>query len=414
MSSSIYDTSTQHPIATRQDPFWSWLPVAALWVVFIGIVYAVYEIDPAGFGLSAYKVYHESAHALLQGYPIYQGTIGWIYLYPPLLAQLLMPVVEFLSYDEAALVWLLLNMVILIGTLTMLVNYIPAKWAKMLWVGAVFFFPIGQALYIGQVTIIMLALLAFAWVAVQEDKPRLAGVLLATAAWIKVFPGVLVLYFLWKRDWEVIRGVALAGIILLLFQVAVSGPEMMLAFFGTLFELTANGQPDVNFENNSIMAFASRLFQPNPNVQPLVISPLLYSFTRISLTVLVIGGAVYTILRSTGRSLSKDLSWRFDLEYSLIIVTILLFGATLWISGMPPLLLIYVLILRNLGIYTRPKQIIVWLLLSYVFITTFTPIMLALIDHGMHSVVLSTGFLGVFIVWGVLFALLNRSRKMIL
>jgi hypothetical protein len=45
-----------------------------------------------------------------------------------------------------------------------------------------------HALFIGQVTIILLALLVGVWIAIRKDYLFIAGMLLALAAWIKISP----------------------------------------------------------------------------------------------------------------------------------------------------------------------------------------------------------------------------------
>ncbi|GAB4527309.1 MAG: hypothetical protein OHK0046_44980 [Anaerolineae bacterium] len=411
----FYDFPTQQPTLRKTSRFdLSWWPIILLWGVFIVGVFVLDTTDPTRYDLSAYDVYHESAEDLIEGEDIYQGTRGWIYLYPPFMAQVLMPVAYLVDDETGGLLWLAFNFVLLIGTVSLLARHVPREWVKPLWVGAVLFMPIGQALYIGQVTILMLALLVGAWVAVKEDKRGLAGSMLAVAAWIKVFPGILMLYFLWKRDWRVIRGVVIAGLVILLFQIVVSGPVLMVDFFKTLFELTASGQPGVTHENNSILAFASRLFEQNPNVQHLVISPLLFNLTRTGLTIFVIGLTLFAIVRSNGSTARGKLDWRFDLEYSLVVLMILLFGGTLWISGMPPLLMMYVLIIKNANTYAHPGRIIFLLLISFLLITTFIPLMMIFLTADTPALLLSTGFFGVMTLWGVMVTLLLRRKPAIM
>jgi len=367
----------------------------------------------AWYGLSAFEVYFQGGQALVNGTALYQGTSGWIYLYPPLTAQMLIPLAEIMDYDAAALFWLAANFAILIGTVALLANYVPASQMKWLWISPILFFPIAQAFYIGQITVIMLALVALAWFAIRHDQRGWAGALLAFAAWIKVFPALLVVYFFLKRDWRVIRGVVITGIGLALLQIIISGPGVFLAFFEVLFELTSDGQPAATYENSSIFAFASRLFQNNARVYPLVINETLYAITRISLTLMVFGLAGYAIYRSGADTRLRTLSWRFDLEYGLVLLTILLFGSTLWISGMPPLFLIYVMIWRNQHVFRR-SRLVRWLnRFSFAAITLYIPMMLLFMHDGssMHALPLSLGFFGVMALWALLVILLLQNRK---
>lgn len=388
----------------------AWALIVLAWLAYLLALYVIGQSGPLGF--SAYEVYYDTALFLLDGAPVYDGTSGWIYLYPPLLAQSLMPTAA-IGGDVLALnLWLGVNFGALFATLYLLSRYIPRRYVKLLWAAPLVFLPVWQAFYIGQITIIMLALLALAWAAVREDRPFLAGGLLALAAWIKVFPALLVVYFMWKRDWHVLRGVLVVGLALLAVQVIVSGPALMLRFFTVLFDLTLNGQPAATYENLSIFGFTSRLFQDNANVISLIESDLLYRLSRFGMTAGMFVLAFYAVSRSAGRTDAANVTWRFDVEYGLIILTILLAGSTLWISGLPPLVLITVLLLRHLPSYRRPRTV-GWLWgLALALIVIYQPLLVALTElyDAVSAWVLSVGFFGVALTWGLSVALLLRPQ----
>jgi hypothetical protein len=408
--------------------------IILLWVAFFGIVYGIVDYDYEDYGLYVYDVYHQSAMALMEGEPLYQGISGWVYLYPPLLAQTLIPIADTFSFlepeqliladmfmpptlfaglDWAEMVWFVLNCVILIGTLFMLRRYVPDRYGGVYWIAPVFFLPVFQALYIGQVTIIMFGLLAAVWVCAREDRPVLAGMLLALACWIKIYPGMLVLYFLFKRDWKVMRGVIVAGVALALLQIAISGPEVFFSFFSVLGNLTAEGQDTGIHENNSIMAFASRLFQENPKVIAMYVSDTLFTITRFGMTLGMLALAAYAVVRSAARTApAAAQDWRFDLEYGLLMITILLFGSTLWNSGLPPMLLVYVLLLRNAEAFANPRRIRLLTFTSYCLISAHQIITIGFLENVQApALVMSTGFFGVILMWGVMAALLVKNAE---
>lgn len=387
----------------------TWSIVMGIWIVFVGMLY--YAAQHTSFGLKVFEVYYRSAAALLQGDPIYSGTNGWIYLYPPLLSQLLIPIVATLDYTLASTIWLGINIALLVVTLTVLSRYVPDHWAKWLWLLPIAFIPIWQALYIGQVTIILFTLLTGVWVALREDRPVLAGMLLAFAAWLKVFPAVLILYFLWRRNTRLIAGVIVGGLGLAAFQILVSGPVLFVQFFEVLLSLTAEGQPNLTYENLSIFAFVSRLFQENVNVDPVFINTDLFRTVRIALTVLVIGISAFALYRS-GRMDNNRLrsprarviaSWRFDVEYALVLLTILMVGTTLWISGLPPLILIGLLSLRNRRHTHRKRTRMLWLM-AFLLMVAYQPVIVLVNVTGivLGPLPLSIGFIGLIIAWALM------------
>lgn len=395
---------------------WSWGVIVFLWLIFVFALDLTTSTSP--LGLDAFNVYYQASQNLMNNTPIYNGLEGWIYLYPPLLAQLLMPVVWVGDIEFARVVWLGVNIGLLVVTLHILTRYISPIYHKALWLTPLLFIPIWQAFYLGQITILMLALLTGVWVASREGKPELAGALLAFSIWIKVFPALLLIYFLWKRDWRLLWGAVLYGGLMGLFQMFISGHEVMFAFLETLFDLFASGQPAATYENLSVFAFASRLFQPNLHVIPLADSDGLFRIVRIGLTLGLLLGAGYAIVQSSQHK-DQD-TWRFDLEYSLVILTILLIGSTLWISGLPPLILISVLLLRNVSAYGwKMLPCMVWMLAIFL-LTAYQPfvVLWTLIGRPMGALTLSMGFMGVLLIWGTLVLLLlhhpmpdNHFRK---
>lgn len=376
--------------------------LAVAWVVYLFVSYYFATTTP--LGLRAFYVYFEASEALVGGSSLYNGTTGWIYLYPPLVAQLLIPLT--FSYQIAIIVWFGLNAGLLVLTLMLLARFIPVEKWLLLWLAPLVFIPFWQALYLGQVTIIMLALLTVIWVAVRVRRPHMAGMVLALATWIKVFPGLLILYFLWKRDWAVLRGVVIAGLGLLIFQVALSGPGEMLAFLETLVTLVSGGQPQATYENLSIFAFTSRLFQENTFVEPVYVDEMLFLVSRLVLTLGVFFIAMITIFRSNVDTRQPHTLGRlFDLEFGTVILTILLMGSTLWVSGLPPMLLVYVLILRH----TESLLVKVLCGVSFLLLTLYQPFLVVFRGETLHALVLSTGFFGVILIWLVLVVPLLRA-----
>jgi len=390
---------------SRQIPLF-WLVVALLWSAYIAIAFFV--ATQTSIGSNAYSAYHQAAQAVIDGHALYTGLDGWVYLYPPLLAQALTPIVALRSYEAAISLWFMLNISLLLASVALLARYVPLRARRWLWLSPMLFLPVWQALVLGQVTIVLLALLTGVWVALREQRPALAGSLLALAAWIKVFPAVLLLLFAWHRNWRLLAGTIVTGLMLLLVQIVISGPATLVGFIRTLFDLIQNGQPAANYENLSLFAFLSRLFAENQFVDPLLISPSLLSISRLVSLVGIVGITGYAIVRAQKRQPASGIGWRSELQYALVIVTVLLMGSTLWVSGLPPLLLVYVLILRHQNQLARPRLINWWCGLTFWLITLHQPIVLLLTSNTRDAdpLLLSGGFFGVLLLWVLLIRLL--------
>src|SRR5258708_2605147 len=77
-----------------------------------------------------------------------------------------------------------------------------------------FSYPIVDGLWLGQVHLLILGGIVLAWWLREHNQPFLAGMILAAITLIKLLPVVLIFYFLLRRDWHVLAGVAVATVLL--------------------------------------------------------------------------------------------------------------------------------------------------------------------------------------------------------
>jgi hypothetical protein len=152
--------------------------VAVAWMHLVG--------DP----LADAHAYYEAASRLNAGEPLYPAGIdpssNHIYLYPPLLAVLLRPL-ALLPYSLFALLWELI-----VGlTLVLLLRHLGVR-RRSTWIAlGLLGIPIGWALSVAQAHIPMTLLIAL-------GQPWS----IAVAANLKLFPALIALWWLGRRDWE--------------------------------------------------------------------------------------------------------------------------------------------------------------------------------------------------------------------
>ncbi len=366
-----------------------WIGIAALWIAFVGLVWLLSQHGDAR--IVDFRTYYDAAWRLRDGEALYTGVNGVFYVYPPLLAQIFMPLVGAFSLEALWNGWIVVNIGLLIGTVALLSRRI--KSPVMLWLIVPLFMPIVEAFYVGQVTIILLALLAGAWMAAEDDSPVLAGALLALAAWIKVFPALLIVYFIWKRDWRVVRGALVAGIGLAVVQVLISGIEPMISMMSTLFSLNQSGQAWTVVRNASVFGFTAQLFEAHAQVTPLLVSPALFWISRAVMTLGLLGGCFYLVRRSDD----------FDAQFSLVLLTSMLISPTLFPASMPPLLLVFFLLLRRRRSARFVLMACVVLSLYWLYAGGYQG------EPPMSGLVLSFGFYALIATWGVHALLLHQQ-----
>jgi hypothetical protein len=196
----------------------------------IVLVFAAITIANAvlpGKSIKDYELWHETGQRMLHGDAIYPLKRGgkFPFMYPPAAAALLAPVsalgrtgVVVALVAVTASAWL--ASIILAARLAggdwkrqhLLVYVVPSvivlvfAWSNF---------------HIGQPSLVLLALLLGAFVALQEERPVLAGSLIALAAAIKAFPFVAMIYLLYRRYWLAAASVLITLVLLLLALPAV-------------------------------------------------------------------------------------------------------------------------------------------------------------------------------------------------
>jgi hypothetical protein len=168
---------------------------------------------------------------------------GWHYNYPPLYAILLTPLADppkevdhagFVPYEISVAVIYVFNVVCLVVGIRVLasalenasadplVRSLPIGrrrwWALRLIPMLACLPPIGHTLMRGQANLLLLALICGMIAGLMHGRSLIAGLCLAGAICLKIFPAFLLLVPLWRRDWRCLGGCTLgliAGLILI-------------------------------------------------------------------------------------------------------------------------------------------------------------------------------------------------------
>ena len=187
-----------------------------------------------------FTVYQLAGQAVVDGTDIYQvrNERGWAYVYPPPFAILMAPFAR-LSVFWGALVWYVISVALIIWALVMCVRTVRLAFSAdghrlilsvapiaMLLVWFMSGLTRGQA----SVLLMWLVLAAFCWH--WEGHDLRGGACLAGAVLLKVFPLVLLGYFVWRKKWKFLA-VAFATIIVvgLILPGAVFGFKRNFAYW---------------------------------------------------------------------------------------------------------------------------------------------------------------------------------------
>lgn len=232
-----------------------------------------------------FRAYYTAAEAALHGESfvgIDTGIPGVSYVYPPISVALFIPQAAAGGWKLAFALQTVINVVAALALAALIVRTIEARRGqlvtldRLLIVGFCLVSAPTMAIFgQGQVDMLIALALAGAFLELERGKQGLAGVTLAGATLVKVFPVVLGLWLVWRRAWRAVGAAFATGITGLVLGWAWFGLDAyqrylsVLAGRSRLAEFTGTVSP--NF-------FAMSLYRPFsqalPNVDPHLYAPL--------------------------------------------------------------------------------------------------------------------------------------------
>jgi Glycosyltransferase family 87 len=222
--------------------------------------------------------YYEAAQRLNAGQPLYaaSGDVNspHYYFYPPLLAILFRPL-ALLPFDAAAAIW----EVIVLASFGLTLGLLGLR-RRRTWIAvAILFGPIAWTLSVGQAQSVVTLLLTI-------GNPAAV----AFAGQLKIFPALVALFWLGRREWRNLGKFVGWSIALIAFQLVVE-PAGSIAFL-----------------QNTNLGLVGQV----NNLSPYAISPILW-------VVLAVGGLALTLKLAPTRA-----GWATAVTYSVLVVPRLL------------------------------------------------------------------------------------------
>lgn len=202
-------------------------------------------------------VYRKGAAALAGGRPIYELVPGqYPFTYPPFAAILMLPLglVE-RSAAIAAMAALSLAAFALICAITSKRLHIDRRIGWFLALGALSLQPFFNTFELGQINLILMALVMLDCLVVPS---RYRGLGVGLAAAIKIVPGIFVLYFLLRRDWRAVARSCVTFAATILVSAIVT-PHQALSYWTHLMDDAARTGDTISSVNQSAQAVVARL-----------------------------------------------------------------------------------------------------------------------------------------------------------
>ena len=248
--------------------------------------------------------------------------------HPPASVLLVYPF-AWLGYQNAFFVWTLTSFAALAIALWLIVRHLDIQLSASSVLPCVAMlllcYPFRSQVNQGQFNLLILLLVTLVWVAARSGCSRCAGVALGVATVVKLFPGLLFLYFVLQREWKVVTfGAATVAAIAVFMAMAFPATTLHTYLVEVLPSLN---QWQSHASNISLIGFWSKLFDPIPG-GPIAILPVWHSHVLARVGGLLSCGAalaatIVVILQARKRS---DL----DLAFGLLVTTTLLVSPLTW------------------------------------------------------------------------------------
>jgi glycosyl transferase family 87/WD40 repeat protein len=222
-------------------------------------------------------------------------------------------------------VWTIANLALLVPLCWFIRSLTGFSYRRIALVLA-FSIPLQRNLLYGQFYVFLLVLIVAACWCYVKEYYVLSGALIAVAAASKIFPVLLVVLYLRRRNWRAFTSFAATGIGTAALSIAVFGWNVHRTYMQQVLPWALHGEamPPYIPSASSISGLLHYLLLPEPqwNPHPWHNSPLLYALLQPTLQMLVLAPAILLIRRNDRTPERIVLEWIGLLTASLAISTI--------------------------------------------------------------------------------------------
>ena len=344
--------------------------------------------------------------------------------HPPLFYILLRPLTR-LKYIHAAVFWLIFNQILLVLGIIFCVATLKKKISLVELAAIVFitanFLPLRMNNILGQTSIIIFFLISLAFYSFIKKKNIVAGVALGLAVLLRWFPGLLILYFILKRQYRVVLVSLLTialGFVVSIWRLGLPLHLIQLKYMPYIYFQYAVGA----FNSQSLSGFFYRLLVRTVKInlpylhnlgninfiqtQGIIDNPFLAN----SIIFLFSFAFMFISLFICRKKTEKD-TWRLGLELSLFVSLMPILSTCVTVPFMPVLLFVFIFIFLYLD--QADSKILEYLLFIAAYILIGLEYWLDGIRffwHGLWVVFLSGKLYGAVLLWLLCLRLLITDK----
>jgi len=278
-----------------------------------------------------FVAYYNAALAFKYGLPIYEhmtrffqeGVLDYKgplpYVYSPSFVIFLSPL-AYLSFKQAALLWNIFSHIFFFLGIITLMKAVKRRYSWLEGIVLLFicmnFTPLFIDYLVGQCNIILFSLITLGLYFYRSNKDIYVGVALALATVIKVIPGLLIGYMLWKRQYKAFFSAISVLCLIFIYSLLFFDVDLYVWYFKSM---VSQGIFDAYHDNHSLTGFFSRLFVHSTWTTGIIDSPLFARICILASSALVLLALAYVTRKREDRSSARALR-----GYALAVMTMLL------------------------------------------------------------------------------------------
>ncbi|MGQ9925617.1 MAG: glycosyltransferase family 87 protein [Chloroflexaceae bacterium] len=287
---------------------------------------------------------------------------GHVFKVPPFYGMFFVPLVRAFDGQSVLVAHRVMNVTLFIATVLIWLQMwrLPPLSLNAVALLIVFNFrPLADTIAFGQIDLVLLFVLTAALWALRAGRDGLAGALVALGALFKLYPVVLLAFFVLKRRWAGLWGFALGMLLFNALAIAVMGWEMHRVY---LFEVLPKiGGTTAWIENQTISGFVARLA-----VSPM--SATIFQDQMLRLLGIALSASVALVVCALALIPADGRSPAFALQYGLFLLLMVLCVPAAWMHYQTLLVLPFAAMLLYLRGRRAPLGFLLALGLSFALI----------------------------------------------
>jgi hypothetical protein len=294
----------------------------------------------------------------------YAGMEHQLGAYVPQTPITMLPIVPLAGYpvQTAKRIWLVLNLAFLAAALLMLSSVTQIRIEHLAILMFLGYGSLQSNFRLGQYYVFLLFLLTLALYFLDRGKPARGGFLCGVAFGLKLYGGPFLLYFVAKRNWKAIAGMAAASALAVATAIAIFGWGDVHFYATQILPRSLEGEviDPYDARNGTLTTLLRQLFvmEPDLNPHPLWNAPQVFFFLRPFAMLLILGSTLLGVV-----SANKDFSRR---SFAWFTITVLLLSSNAASYTYILLLLPVVLLLEHAAPTER-----IFLIFSYIALNSF-------------------------------------------